>query len=46
MGGQFPRNDNDPKNLGKQDTFELPVSFGEAVVAIGLPAISVWQTVL
>lgn len=30
----------------KNVTLEALISFGEAVVATGLPAISVWQTVL
>ena len=44
--GSFPEMIMIQKNLGKQATFEAIVSFGEAVVATGLPAISVWQTVL
>ena len=44
--GSFPEMIMIQKNLGKQATFEPPVSFRETMVAIGLPAISVWQTVL
>ena len=44
--GSFPEMIMIQKNLGKQATFEALVSFVEADVATGLPAISVWQTVL
>ena len=45
--GSFPEMIMIQKNLGKYVTLEALVSFGEeAVVATGLPVISVWQTVL
>ena len=43
--GSYPEMIMIPRNLGKQATLKALVSFGEAVVATGLP-ISMWQTVL